>query len=346
MKRRKIVHVIDYGGPTGGSFIPSLTSLARAVRERGDSFVVLATEIPGATWPRELEENGAEVRFVSSGQDVSDCLRDLHPEIVHSHFGRFDLAAARARSSRVFWHVHSYPANPSVAVKLRNLVKYRFLGMGVRALVAVSDVTRRYCIARGAPRNRVRVVYNGVDTERFRPPTQHERASAREAFGIAPDDRVILFFERVPYKGGAVLNAALQRLPECRVLVAGGSAADRARFGAAPRVIQVERAADARRLHWAADALAFPSSYEAFGYVLAEALACGLPVAASDIPIVNDIAAGIETVFTFPVGNVEALGEALKKALAAVPTTSGRERIVERFSLHRWTADMLALYDG
>ncbi len=346
MKQRRIVHVMDYGGLTGGSFIPSLTALARAVRSRGDRFAVLATEIPGATWPRELQDNGAEVRFVRGDQDVSDCLRDLHPDIVHSHFGRFDLAVARERSSRVFWHVHSYPANPSVAVKLRNLLKYRFLGAGVRALVAVSDVTQRYCIARGAPRNRVRVVYNGIDTERFRPPTPQERASARKTFGIAPNDRVILFFERVAYKGGAVLNAAFQRLPECRLLVAGGTAADRARFGGAPAVIGVERAADARQLHWAADALAFASSYEAFGYVLAEALACGLPVAASDIPIVHDIAADIETVFTFPVGNADALACALGKALAAAPSAAGRERMMERFSLHRWTADMLALYDG
>ena len=346
MKQRRIVHVMDYGGSTGGSFIPSLTTLARAVRSRGDRFVVLATEIAGATWPRELQDNGADVRFVRSDQDVSDCLRDLHPDIVHSHFGRFDLAVARERSSRVFWHVHSYPGDPSLAVKLRNLLKYRFLGGSVRALVAVSEVTRSYCIARGAPRNRVRVVYNGIDTERFRPPAPQERRSAREALGIAPEDRVILFFERVPYKGGAVLNAAFQRLPECRLLVAGGTAADRARFGSAPRVIQVERAADARQLHWAADALAFPSSYEAFGYVLAEALACGVPVAASDIPIVRDIAADIKTVFTFPVGNAAALGAALGEALAAAPSTAGRERMIERFSLHRWTADMLALYDG
>ncbi|HTV91349.1 MAG TPA: glycosyltransferase family 4 protein [Verrucomicrobiae bacterium] len=346
MKERRIVHVMDYGGSTGGSFIPSLTALARAMRSRGDRFVVLATEIPGATWPRELQDNGAEVHFVRSDQDVSDCLREVRPDIVHSHFGRFDLAVARERSSRVFWHVHSYPANPSATVKLRNLLKYRFLGAGVRALVAVSDVTRSYCIARGAPRDRVRVVYNGIDTERFRPPAPQERARARETFGIAPQDRVILFFERVPYKGGAVLNGALQRLPECRLLVAGGTAADRARFGRAPRVIQVERAADARQLHWAADALAFPSSYEAFGYVLAEALACGLPVAASDIPIVHDIAADVDGVFTFQVGSVDGLACALDKALAAAPSAAGRERMTERFSLQRWTADMLALYDN
>lgn len=342
---RTICQVIDYGGMTGGSFIASLSSLSRAVTNRGERFAVVAREVPNSTWAGELEAAGAEVRLVRTNDGVLEALDELQPDVVHTHFVRFDLTVLRHRRSRIFWHVHSYETQQPLAQRARSFVKYRFLSSGVTALVPVSQATGAYCLSRGAPRNRVRVVPNGVDTSHFRPPNAQERAEARARLGIEPDDRVVLFFERVPYKGGAVLREALARLPEYRVLVAGGSDEDRARFGSAPRVINIRRAADAVQLHWAADVLAFPSKYEAFGLVLAEALACGLPVAASAIPTVDEIAGDVDSVVRFPAGNAEALADALRSALGCRNTTAARERMERLFSLDRWTNDMLALYD-
>jgi glycosyltransferase involved in cell wall biosynthesis len=211
---RTICQVMDYGGSTGGSFVPSLCALSRALAGRGDRFAVVAREVPNSTWPAELEAAGAEVRLVRSGEGVLRTLNELRPDVVHTHFVRFDLTALRYRHSRVFWHVHSYEPEQPLAQRARAFVKYRFLSGGVTALVPVSQATGEYCLSRGAPRNRVRVVANGVDTARFRPPTAHERTQARERFGIAPDDRVVLFFERVPYKGGSVRREALARHPD------------------------------------------------------------------------------------------------------------------------------------
>jgi len=181
---------------------------------------------------------------------------------------------------------------------------------------------------------------------RGRPPGPAERAAARAALGIGAADRVVLFFERVAYKGGATVLAALGLLPGVRLLVAGGSAAARAAFEALPGAIVRERAADARELYWAADALAFASDREAFGYVLVEAMACGLPIAASDIPIVDELCDGLASVVRFPVGDAAGLARALETAMRVGDTAAGRARVAERFNVTGWADAMLRLYEA
>ncbi len=341
-----VCQVIDYRAPTGGSFIPALTHLSRAIAGHGDRFAVLASDIPGASWPSELAAAGAEVQLVRNGRDVAESLRRLRPHVVHSHFNRFDIEAALAdHHARVFWHVHSHRERFSAVARARAFAKYGVVGRArVEAVITVSQAMQTECIQWFAPRDRVRVLYNGIDIEHFRPPTRQERDDARAALGIAPGEPVVLFFERVAYKGGAVVKRALQQLSGYRLIVVGGTREDRERFGDPPRVIAVERAADARRLYWAADVLAFASEREAFGLVLVEALACGIPIAASDIPVVHEICDGVENVRLFEVGNAQGLATAIEGALRYSSTSQGRVRALDRFSLDRWTGDMLELY--
>jgi glycosyltransferase involved in cell wall biosynthesis len=345
MRERTICHVFDLGATTGGSFIPLIASLARAVTARGGRFVAFATDVPGATWPDELRASGADLHLVREDREVVAGLRALQPAIVHTHFTRYDLPVLRgAPRARIFWHVHSHREILSPLARIKAFVKYQLLSRRVEAVVTVSGAMRDECIAWYTPPERIRVVYNAVDPERFRLAQPEERAAARSDFGISPSDRVILFFERRPYKGGAALRRALALLPDHRLLVLGGAKADRDLFGDAPRVIAIERVADSRRAYWAVDALAFPSENEAFGAVVIEALACGVPVATSDIPVVHEICDGVESAFIVPQSDARALAEALRRASSCTSVASGRERVKERFSLDRWTQDILALY--
>jgi glycosyltransferase involved in cell wall biosynthesis len=341
---RLICHVVDYGGPTGGSFIPALESLSRAVVKRGDRFAVCATKIPQATWPAELEQSGAEVHLVSGSAGVIEVLRRLKPAIVHAHFTRYDLDVLRGgHTARIFWHVHSHREVLTLAARAKALLKYRLFGRRVEALVAVSRTLASECVAFGAPPAQVRVVLNGIDTQRFRPPAVEERSVARASFGFSDDDRVVLFFERVPYKGGATVCEALANAAGLRLLVVGGTQLDRDRFAGLPGLVSIARVADTRQLYWAADVLAFASDNEAFGFVLAEALSSGLPVAATDIPIVHEICGSIDGIGLFPVNDAPALCAALEQ-LPGHGTAAGRARMIARFDVERWTSDMLALY--
>lgn len=345
MSAQTICHAIDYGATTSGSFIPALASLSRAIVSRGDRFVVFATDVPGAVWHAELSAAGADVRLVRNEREVLAGIRALRPQVVHSHFNRFDLVTALTdRRARVFWHVHTHRDRRSRLSRLLAFAKYRVAGSRVEGVITVSESMREECIDWFARRERVHVVYNGIDTEHFRPPTLEERNDARAALGISPEDRVILFFERAAYKGGTVVKRAFDLLPQFRLIVTGGTREDRARFGEAPAVIAMERAADVRQLYWAADALAFASDREAFGFVLIEALACGVPIAATNISVVNEICNGAESVFVFDAGDAQGLAKAIERAVACENLAGGRAHVVERFSLDRWTAQTLLLY--
>lgn len=137
------------------------------------------------------------------------------------------------------------------------------------------------------PESRIRVIENGVDLARFRPPSPDERTAARNALGIAPDAPLVAFvgsgFER---KGAFVLAEALKR-PEARgihaVIAGADRTLDRLRREAAStplagRVTVLGGVSDVHPVLAAADLLALPSLYDPMPNAALEALAAGLPV--------------------------------------------------------------------
>lgn len=156
------------------------------------------------------------------------------------------------------------------------------------------------------------LIHNGVDVGRFRPPTAAERADARAGLGIG-DQFVFLAIGGVdPRKNSSNLLKAFQRVkaegdaagrPVALVLAGGATLLDyqayRGEFqeelarsalrpGQDVFMLGVVSEEQVRRLYWAADALAFPSIKEGWGLVALEALASGLPVLASDIPVFRE----------------------------------------------------------
>lgn len=184
------------------------------------------------------------------------------------------------------------------------------------------------------------VIGNGVDTERFQPPTTAERSAGRARLGVGPADRVVLFIgNEFGRKGLPSLVEAVGRLDErTHLVVVGGT----------PDLVETERARPAAaalhgRLHFvgpqpdprpwlhAADVLATPSAYESYGLVVLEALACGVPVVGTPTGCVPDvvtdcvtgavvddsaesIAAGLERVLALPVEPVRAAARAVAEA--------------------------------
>jgi glycosyltransferase involved in cell wall biosynthesis len=97
-------------------------------------------------------------------------------------------------------------------------------------ITAVSEFVRRRLEMELVDPSKVRVVYDGIDTETFRPPGRGERDMARHAFGFLPSDYVLLCASRlVPYKRHDVLLKGLARACEftadvqLRLVLAGES---------------------------------------------------------------------------------------------------------------------------
>jgi UDP-glucose:(heptosyl)LPS alpha-1,3-glucosyltransferase len=203
------------------------------------------------------------------------------------------------------------------------------------------------------PEQRLRVIENGVDLDRFRPTNVEEKAAARRGFGLPEDAPVVAFvgsgFER---KGAFKLVEALRApsLAGAHLLIAGrdrrGKAlAERvARLGLGDRVRLLGGLDDVRPVYAAADLFALPSLYDPMPNAALEALASGLPaVVTPDTGIAAHIAAtGAGAVAS---RDAEALSAVLATVIADLPARAGKARtLATRFDLTAATDRWRDLY--
>jgi glycosyltransferase involved in cell wall biosynthesis len=200
------------------------------------------------------------------------------------------------------------------------------------------------------PAHRVRAVPPGV------PPLAEGGAAPR--LGV---DRYILAVGTVePRKDYPGLVRAFDRLagdrPDVGLVVAGADAWGAERFRAAveasphrDRVIRPGYLSDAdlAALIRGAAVLAYPSRYEGFGFPPLQAMAAGVPVVATDAGSVPEVVG--DAAATVPVGDAEALAEALARVLddrdhAAGRAEAGRARAA-LFSWESLADGMVAIYE-
>jgi len=160
-----------------------------------------------------------------------------------------------------------------------------------RRIIAVSDQVKRDIIDRySVPAEKIVVLYNGVDLTRFQPAKQKEiRDQIRTRWNIPCDSPVVLFVGSGFRRKGldhllSIWNSP--KLDRVFLLVVGSDARlgryrARADVVAPGRIVFSGRQDDIENYYAAADMVALPSLQEAFGNVVLEALAAGLPVLVS-----------------------------------------------------------------
>ncbi|MEM9882365.1 MAG: glycosyltransferase family 4 protein [Planctomycetota bacterium] len=243
--------------------------------------------------------------------------------------------------------------NPFHAAALR--MERRRFGPGPgshRRLLALSrevadDLSRFYGVADA----RITRLPNGVDTDAFHPARAAAgRDPARRRFGLTPDDRVLVFVaNESPRKGLPSLIEAVARRgdPRVKLLAAGRLPQAEVRRHAARRGVEAQLRFtgpldDVAEAYAAGDVFVLPTHYEAWGLVIVEALACGLPVVttrrAGAAEAIDDGRTG--RLIDDP-GDVKTLADAVGGCLAGLPSTPAErheaarryrwERIVQRY---------------
>lgn len=204
---------------------------------------------------------------------------------------------------------------------------------------------------------------NGVDVQRFRPDLPREVMRTR--FGFAPEDVVLVLvagLDRAHYfKGVTTLLRALAQVTasNVRLLVVGEGelrpryAAQAAALGLGERVTFAGRVSDAELplCYAAADIGVLPSHTqgEAFGMVLLEAMACGKPVIASNLPGVRTVVRDGETGLLCQPGMVADLAAKIQ-SLAAAPAhrltlgRQGRRHVAVRYTWPRIGVQLENIY--
>lgn len=127
------------------------------------------------------------------------------------------------------------------------------------------------------------VLHHGIDTAMFRPAVDEgERGRCRARYGVGADERMWLFVGEAT-KGLATVIEVLRDFPGVRLLAVTrsdpGPYAARARaLGVDGRLILRGPDVEVALAYRAADVFVYPSRYDAFGMVVGEAMASGLPV--------------------------------------------------------------------
>lgn len=194
------------------------------------------------------------------------------------------------------------------------------------AFEAISESTRDDLVSRGVHRDRIRVIFPGIDTDIYTPePAQRA------------DRPVFAYLGRLKkYKGvDLVLRSFAQcGVPEATLEIAGAGefraeleqlagtlgVASRVRF--LGRIDETQKCALLRRA-WA---FVFASPKEGWGITNLEAAASGTPVIASNSPGIRESVRHGETGFLVPHGDVAAMAESMRYL-------SGERALVERLGI-------------
>jgi UDP-glucose:(heptosyl)LPS alpha-1,3-glucosyltransferase len=167
--------------------------------------------------------------------------------------------------------------------------KKLFEAQSLRAVICNSHMVKQEILAHfQIDAAKIHVIYNGIDTDKFRPPTADERSQARQALGLLDDKPVMVFlgagFER---KGVHHLLHALALCSDVRLMVVG-SDKHLSRYqklagalGIDERVMFVGPQKNPLPYLWAADGMVFPTLYDPCPNAVLEGMACGLGIISS-----------------------------------------------------------------
>lgn len=206
---------------------------------------------------------------------------------------------------------------------------------GVKHFIAISDNIKNEWSKRGFDRAKIERVYNGVDLNKFVPSVSLKLS--RQRLRLGETDPVISFVGRLDrVKGIEVLLKAAQSLllrgKKFKLILAGkphdhatpaeGIAYQRELEAMAQKLTGpdcvhfVGHIADPILIYQASDVLVLPSvEGEAFGRVLVEAMACGIPAVGSRVGGIPEVLSSEFSKFLFETGNTESLAEILNGVL-------------------------------
>ncbi|MGZ0752926.1 glycosyltransferase family 4 protein [Kluyvera sichuanensis] len=165
-------------------------------------------------------------------------------------------------------------------MRLANLVVTRPMLWATDVRIFISDTVRHDLLGTPA-RYPYKLLFNGVDSAIFYPPTPSEAGRNLPASThLSPCARRILFVGRyVEKKGLAVLRALAAARPECQFLLVGSGPLRPAEWGLGNVYdLGVQPPAALAELYRGADLLLLPTVGEGYPLVIQEAMACGLPV--------------------------------------------------------------------
>jgi len=344
-----------------------VVELARQLKRRGHHPFVVSS---GGALERRLRLDGIPHHFLPcrTSSELNPILwmkawpklirlvRAERPQLLHAHTRVTQVLA---------WATHTLTRIPYVST-CHGLYRYR---IGRRLLHCWGDIVMTISQAsldrlvhqyRLAPPNRVVLVWNGVDLERFSEPVRQEDLDAfRQRLGVRGDPVIGAIARLSPVKGLDHLIRAvpglMQRFPNIQLLLVGdGPAKDDLvrlayQLGIADRVAICPSVEDTRLPLALMQVFVAPSLEEGFGLATVEAMAVGVPVVVSRVGGLSQVVEHGLSGWVVPPADPEAIRLAVEHLLSDSQlrqniAQAARKRVQERFDFNRTVLEVEQVY--
>jgi glycosyltransferase involved in cell wall biosynthesis len=332
----RVLELRSVAGTGGG---PEKTILAGASRVNPNILMTVCyicnegdTVFPIGEQARNLGIDYAEIRErgtvdLRAWRALRQLVRAKHIDIVHSHDYKTNLMAywlARVEPVIPMSTAHGYTGHSWKERVIYYPADKKLLARFPQ-VVTVSGELKRAIVKAGADPNRIEVILNGIDPQRFRR-DPNLRNPARSRYQLASEDVAIGAVGRLePQKRFDLLIEAYASLaqtsPTLRLLIAGEGSIrgdlqaqiDRLGFGDRCRLVGQ---ADVTEFHHALDLFVQSSDYEGTPNVVLEAMALETPFVATDVGGTGELFTDQVHGLLIPPGDARVLADAIGRALA------------------------------
>ncbi len=366
----RIVHIMKVTGIAGAE--THLLTLLPGLHSRGVDVQLILLVEPGKpmqAFAQALIDQGVPVHSLTIRGDIAprlvlrlrDLLRQLKPDIVHTHLQHADLygiSAARLAGVKVTLtsrhNENAFRYKPHIRLVNRRL--WRMVNAGI----AISESVARFAVeVEQAPPYKIHVVYYGL---LHNPQQAAERpliaAAKRHELGFGDDDLLIGMACRLVEQKGVeyaleAFQQITQRFPNAHLIIAGDgplrAGLENAAKKSADHVHFLGWREDAPQLMAAFDLFLMPSLWEGFGLAALEAMAQRVPVIASRVSSLPEIIQHGETGLLVPTRDVRALAGALStllgdRALRQHMGLMAEDRVETQFNAAHMVDQTLKIY--
>ena len=235
------------------------------------------------------------------------------------------------------------------------------------AFSAISPEIASEWTSNGIPSDRIHLIPNSVDTQRFIPVEAAEKISLRKKLNLPQNATIAIYTGRlVSYKGLPLLlkvwNEIRLKHENVLLILAGTGGLDihncedelRAYVkvtGLENHVLFTGAVQNVPEYLQASDIFVFPTENDAFPSSIVEAMACGLPVLTTPVGAIKTIVTDGETGVLIQPGNAEQLFQALNvmlsdKVMASCLGQAARKSVQNFYSAQIVSKEYLALFQG